>query len=200
MSLVNRVQNILMKPATEWQVIANEPDSVGRLFTGYAAILALIPLAVGILVALVLGAFVSGFAGPGMGAVSTGALLVQQIIGYILGLVMLLGMCYIVNAISPSFNGKQDLVQASKLMVYAGTAVWVSSIALIIPILGFFVWIAGIAYSIYLIYLGANPVLSVPKEKVAGFTVVVFLIYLVLFIVVALLNSMVSGYGAAPSF
>ena len=42
--LVARVQNILMRPAAEWDVIAAEPATTQGLFTGYACILALAPL------------------------------------------------------------------------------------------------------------------------------------------------------------
>src|SRR5476649_779315 len=38
--LVARVQNILMKPAAEWDVIDGETASTGGLYTGYACILA----------------------------------------------------------------------------------------------------------------------------------------------------------------
>ena len=45
-NLVTRVQNMLMKPAAEWDVIDGEAASVGSLFMGYACILAAIqPLA-----------------------------------------------------------------------------------------------------------------------------------------------------------
>ena len=39
--MLNRIINILLKPTSEWQVIANEPSSVGGIFSGYA-----IPLSV----------------------------------------------------------------------------------------------------------------------------------------------------------
>ena len=42
MSIVERAKNIIFKPADEWNVIAAEPATIGRLFTGYAMPLALI--------------------------------------------------------------------------------------------------------------------------------------------------------------
>ena len=50
--LIARVQNILMKPAAEWDVIDGEPATVGGLYTGYACILAAIPA-----IASVIGSF-----------------------------------------------------------------------------------------------------------------------------------------------
>ncbi len=196
MSIVDRVKGILLKPVDEWNVIAAEPATVGGLFTGYAAILCLIPAAVGVLAALVLGAALSQYMGGAMGALTTGALLTQAAIGYVFGLLLVLAMSYLVSAVSPSFNGKQDLVQATKVMVYSGTAAWVSSVFLIIPVLGVLVYFGGLAYSIYLIYLSLNPVLGVPKEKVAGMTVVVILAYLVGAIVFYLIQQSLTGFGA----
>jgi hypothetical protein len=41
--LTGRVQGILLRPATEWDVIAAEPATVQGLFVNYACILAAIP-------------------------------------------------------------------------------------------------------------------------------------------------------------
>ncbi len=201
MSIVDRVKGILLKPATEWEIIAQEPATVSGLFTGYAAILALIPAIIGVLAALLLGSLISSYAGAGIGALSTSALLMQQVLGYFMGLALVFGMSYLVSAISPSFNGKQDLVQATKLIVYAGTSAWVSAFFLIIPVLGIFVYLAGLAYAVYLIYLGVKPVLAVPQDKVMGMTVVIVLAYVVAAIVMYLVVQSLGGMnsmGAMP--
>jgi hypothetical protein len=51
--------------------------------------------------------------------------------------------------------------------------------------LGGLISFAAIAYGVYLIYLGLQPVLGVPKEKVAGFTVVIVLLYVVLSVIIS---------------
>ena len=56
MSIVARAKNIILNPTDEWNVIAGEPATVGGLFTGYAMILAAIPLAAGIIFTGALGA------------------------------------------------------------------------------------------------------------------------------------------------
>lgn len=195
MSIVDRVKGILFKPSEEWEIIANEPATVASLFTGYAAILALIPAIIGVLAALLLGSLIANYAGGGIGALSTSALIMQQVLGYFLGLALVLGMGFLVSAISPGFNGKQDLVQSTKLIVYAGTATWVSALFLIIPVLGILLYLAGLAYSVYLIYLGVRPLLGVPQEKVMGMTVVTVLAYIVAAIVMYLVLQGLGGAG-----
>jgi hypothetical protein len=102
-----------------------------------------------------------------------------------MSLITLYLMGIIVNSVSPSFNGKSDLHQSLKLLTYASTPTWLAGLVGWIPILGALVSFAANVYVIYLIYLGLQPVLGVPKEKVAGFTVVIVLIYVVLSLIVS---------------
>ena len=187
MSIVDRAKNILMKPSDEWDVIAGEPATVGGLFTGYAMILAALPLIGAVIFTGALGMSAAGMGGMGGGAMAMGfsAVAGMAVIGYVLSLITLYLMSMIVNAVSPSFNGKSDIVQSTKLMTYASTPTWVAGLLSWIPILGGLVSLAAIAYVVYLIYLGLKPVLGVPQEKVAGFTVVIVLIYIVLSLVVS---------------
>jgi hypothetical protein len=187
MSLVDRVKNILLQPKSEWEVIAGESTTVGGLFTGYAAILALLPVVGGIVAMGLLGISAGGMGGLGGAGLSIGlsAVVAMTVIGYVVGLAVLWLMSFIVNAVSPSFNGKSEMVQATKLMTYSSTPNWVVGlVSPFIPIVGSLLGIGAIAYAVYLIYLGLKPVLGVPQEKVAGFTVVIVLIYIVLSLVV----------------
>ena len=198
MSLVDRAKNILLSPKTEWDVIAKEDATVGGLFTGYACILALIPAIMSIIFlgALGMGSVGLGELGAMVGGLGMNFYLATAVVGYVLGLFCVWLVAIIVNAITSSFNGKQDMVQATKLMVYAGTPVWVVGLISWVPIIGGLASLAAIAYSVYLIYLGVKPVLSVPDDKVAGMTVVTVLVY----IVTSLVLSMVIGGAIVTMF
>ena len=187
MSIVDRAKNIILKPTDEWNVIAGEPATVGGLFTGYAMILAAIPLVAGIIFTGALGINAASLGGMGGGAMALGfgAIAAMAVVGYVLSLVTLFVMSFLVNAVSPSFNGKSDIVQSTKLMTYASTPTWVAGLVGWIPIMGVLISFAAIAYAVYLIYLGLQPVLGVPKEKVAGFTVVIVLLYVVLSVIIS---------------
>lgn len=187
MWIVERAKNIIFKPADEWNVIAAEPATIGRLFTGYAMPLALIPLVSAILFTGLLGISAADMMGLGGGIMSMGitAIAGMAIVSFVLSLVTLFLMATIVKLVSPSFNGTSDNVQAMKLMTYASTPSWVVALVSWIPFLGALLSFAAIAYVVYLIYLGLVPVLGVPKEKVAGFTVVIVLIYIVLTLVIS---------------
>jgi hypothetical protein len=181
MSIVNRAINILTKPAAEWEVIAKEPATVGGLFTGYACILALLPAITTVLFSGLLGIGLGGMGGAGamMAGLGIGYFVATAAAGYVVGLLVIWLVALIVKAVSPSFNGNSDMVQATKLMVYAATPSWVAGVLSWIPGLNFLIALAAMAYAVYLIYLGVRPVLDVPQEKVAGMTVVTVLIYIV---------------------
>jgi len=186
MSIVERAKNIILKPTDEWNVIASEPATIGGLFTGYAMPLALIPLVSTILFTGLLGISAADMMGFGDGMpLNLMAIAGMAILSLIVSLVSLFVMGTMVKLVSPSFNGTSDKVQAMKLMTYASTPSWVVALLSWIPFLGAVLGFAAIVYVVYLIYCGLNPVMGVPKEKIAGFTVVIVLIY----VVVALIRS-----------
>ena len=175
-----------MKPTDEWNVIASEPATIGGLFTGYAMPLALIPLVSTILFTGLLGISAADMMGFGGGMpLDLMAIAGMAILSLIVSLVSLFVMGTMVKLVSPSFNGTSDKVQAMKLMAYASTPSWVVALLSWIPFLGAVLGFAAMVYVVYLIYCGLNPVMGVPKEKIAGFTVVIVLIY----VVVALIMS-----------
>lgn len=186
MAIVERAKNIILKPTDEWNVIASEPATIGGLFTGYAMPLALIPLVSTILFTGILGISAADMMGFGDGMpLDLMATAGMAILSLIVSLVSLFVMGTMVKLVSPSFNGTSDKVQAMKLMAYASTPSWVVALLSWIPFLGAVLGFAAMVYVVYLIYCGLNPVMGVPKEKIAGFTVVIVLIY----VVVALIMS-----------
>jgi hypothetical protein len=186
MSIVQRAKNIIVKPTDEWNVIASEPATISGLFTGYAMPLALIPLVATILFTGLLGISAADMMGLGSGMpLDLMTIAGMAVVGFILSLVTLYIMGTVVKLVSPSFNGTSDKVQAMKLMTYAGTPTGVVALVSWIPFLGAMLSFAAIVYVVYLIYLGLHPVLGVPKEKIAGFTVVIVLVYVVLALVIS---------------
>jgi hypothetical protein len=186
MSIVQRAKNIIVKPTDEWNVIASEPATISGLFTGYAMPLALIPLVATILFTGLLGISAADMMGLGSGMpLDLMTIAGMAVVGFILSLVTLYIMGTVVKLVSPSFNGTSDKVQAMKLMTYAGTPTGVVALVSWIPFLGALLSFAAIVYVVYLIYLGLHPLLGVPKEKIAGFTVVIVLVYVVLALVIS---------------
>lgn len=193
MNLVQRVKGILLSPRTEWEVIDAESTTPAQLYTGYIA-----PLAAIGPIAQLIGYSVFGISVPFVGTyrVPIGSAITSAIVTYVMALAMPFLLALIIDALAPTFNGQRSQIQALKVAAYSSTASWVAGIFALIPGLRF-LSILGI-YSLYLLYLGLPVLMKSPREKAVGYTIVVILAAIVLFIVVGLVSSMflrVPGVG-----
>jgi len=180
-SLIDRVKNLLISPKSEWARIAAEPATIGGLFTGYALILALIPLIAGIVGMLV---FMPAFM-----RLSLSFIIASAVIGYVISMIVVYVMGMIISALAPTFGGTKDNVQGTKVAVYATTPVWVLGILSIFPPLSPIVYL-GYLWVIFQIYLGLGPVMKAPEDKTIVYTLVIVVIYIVL---MAVLTAVLAG-------
>jgi hypothetical protein len=175
LDLFARAKSILTTPQTEWPVIAGESTGTAALYSGYVAPLAAIsPLAtiVGNLL------FAGGLSFAASIAIGVLSFVMAFVAVYILGL--------IASKIAPSFGGKDDLAQGLKLVAYAYTAAWVAGIFSLIPALALLSLIGGI-YSLYLLYTGSSVMMGVPQERSVGYTAVVILVAIGVYIVIGII-------------
>lgn len=203
MNLVQRVQDILLRPKATWPQIDAEPADEASLYTGYVMILALIP-AVASFIGLSLigvGAFGVSMRVPVLSG------LVSMVVGYVASLVMVFVLALIVDALAPTFGGTKNRMAALKLVAYASTAGFVGGIFGLLPVLSILAALAGL-YSIYLLYTGLPVLMKCPPEKAIAYTAVAALCAIVGWMVIAALLAMLApspmrmgaaGGGAAVS-
>ncbi len=172
MALVDRARAMIVSPAREWPVVAIEPTAIKTLFTSYIIPLAAISAVCGLVGSVVLSAF---FLHSGVIAGIVGAII--QFAFAILGVTII---ALVAEALAPSFDGTKDRAQAFKWIGYAYTATWVAGFALLVPVVGSIVGLVGGLYSLYVLYLGAQPMMNVPQTKALGYTVVVVIVALVI--------------------
>jgi hypothetical protein len=190
--LVGRVKSILMTPRAEWPVIASEPATVADLYKNYIVLLAAIPAVAGFIKGSLIG--YSGFGVHVRTPVATG--LTTAIVTYLLTLGLVYVVALIVDALAPTFGGEKNPVQALKAVAYSYTASWIASIALILPVIGVLVVIAGGIYGIYLLYLGLPVTMKAPRDKAVGYTAVTIILAIVLGWVVGLVVAGMAGTAA----
>jgi hypothetical protein len=184
--LVQRVQDILLRPKPTWDVIDAEPATVKGLYTGYICILAAIGPVCG-----VIGGALFGGAGFALFA------LVGAVVSYLLALVGVYVVSLIVDALAPSFGGTKNPIQALKVVAYASTAAWVASVFNLIPFIGWIGALAGAIYSIYLLYLGLPRLMKTPDDKAAVYTLVTVAIVIVVQIVIGMVVGVFAVMGLA---
>jgi len=189
-NLLSRVQNILLKPKSEWDVIDAEPATVQSLFLGYACVLAAIPA-------------IAGAIGKFMPVCVLGIcvhynplfIVIGAVVNYVLSLAGVYGIGMVIDALAPSFGGQKDQLKAMKVAVYSFTASWLAGIFTILPMLGL-LSLVGL-YSLYLLYLGLPKLMKSPQDKAMAYTAVSILCGIVVFIVVGVIASIVMGLGVA---
>jgi len=197
MSLIERVQSILLKPKQTWPVIAEEGGDTASVFTGYVMILAAIPAICGFIGLSLIG--VGGFGVSYRVPILTGV--VQMIVSYLLSLAMVFVLALIVNGLAPTFAGTKDSLRAIKLVAYGCTAIWISGIFSLLPMIAILGVLLGL-YSIYLIYTGIAVMMRCPPEKAGAYTAVVIVCGIVVAIVIAAVVSLLGpgrgmGLGSA---
>jgi Yip1-like protein len=180
MSLMERAKNIILQPKTEWPVIDTEQTSTGALYTGY-----IIPLALIGPVAQIIGWSVFGMSLPFVGTfrIPIGYAVRTAVITYVASLISVFVLALIIDALAPTFGGQKNQMQALKVAAYSSTAAWVAGIFGIFPALAI-LGLLGL-YSLYLLYLGLPVLMKAPEDKAMGYTVVVIICAIVLWIIIA---------------
>ena len=188
MSLIERVQAILLRPKQTWPQIAAEPADVAAIYTRYVMVLAAIPAICGFV-----GWTLIGLGGPGFSfklPIATGVF--QMVVGYALSLAIVYVLALIVNALAPTFGGSKDLVAALKVVAYGSTAGFVGGVFNLLPSLAWLGLLAAL-YSVYLIYTGLPVLMRCPPEKAGAYTAVVVVCAIVAMIVLAGVSSLFIG-------
>jgi len=180
MNLIQRVQDILIKPKDTWPVIAAEGGDTASVYANYLVFLAAIPAVAGFI-----GMSLIGFGGFEFGLripVLTG--LVQMVVSYVLTLAMVFVLALIVDRLAPTFGGTKSPLNALKVVAYGSTASLVGGIVAVMPgfaILG----VVASLYTIYLIYTGLPVLMQCPVDKAGAYTAVVIVCGIVAVVVLS---------------
>jgi hypothetical protein len=186
--LVERVKAILLRPKEEWPKIAADPSTPGDIVTRYA-----IPLIAIGPIATFIGGQIFGYGAfgfsyrPGLVAGLTGA-----IVQFVTALVALVVVTLLADFLAPKFGGESNRRQAFKWVAYSCTAAWVGGVFGLIPSLALLGSLLGL-YSLYLLYVGATPVMKVPQDKAVGYTAVTVVAAVVLFWVATAVTAAVTA-------
>lgn len=191
--LIDRVKNIIMKPAAEWPVIDSEQTTAQAIYLQYVAPLAAIGAIAGFIGRSLIGISIP-FVGTYRVPFVTG--LISAIVMYALTFVSVFVVALITDALAPTFGGTKDSLKSLKVTAYSYTPAWIAAIVTIIPSLGFIAALAAL-YGIYLLYLGLPVLMKNAKDKTIGYMIVMFLCAIVVwFIIGAISAAVVGGVGA----
>lgn len=190
MNLTDRAKKIILQPKQEWQVIATETAATGQLYMSY-----IIPLAAIGPIASIIGMSLFGITVPFLGTyrVPIETAITHSILSYVFTLAGIFILALIIDALAPSFSGEKNQIQALKVAAYSCTAAWLGGVFSLIPSISILAIIPGI-YSLYLLYLGLPVQMKSPQDKALGYTIVVLIAAIVIFVVIGAVSSAFVSY------
>ena len=171
-AIFTRAKNILIQPATEWEVVKGETSDKNAVLKDYA-----LPL----IILVTIASFLGGLIFTRFGLI--GYVVTKAVIAFIVAFLGIYISAIVINELASSFGSKKDTNAAFKLVIYSFTPVFIAQIvANLIPPL-FFVAIFGL-YMIYLLWMGLGSLMETPEDKKVGYVVVsallIFVIYALL--------------------
>ncbi len=186
--ILARAKAILLDPKGTWPTIASEAATPQDLVTRYALPLIVLSALAGFIGMQVFGFSVLGITyRPGlMGG------LTSLVITVVMGVVSVVVIALIAEWLAPKFGGLADRTQAFKLVAYSMTAGWVGGLLGIFPAIAM-LGILFSLYGLYLLYLGATPLMKVPQDKAVGYTAVTVLAAIVAMFVSSMVVAAVAG-------
>lgn len=210
-SFIGRLRSLMTQPRVEWQAIAFEDISAGRLIGETALLAGVATLVVGLQIAaflaLIFAALPDDAGNPApplamLLAFAIGAPVAMIVIGTLSSILRVLMEALVARFAAPGFDGRGDYRSALKLATFAATPIW---LATMVPVFGIFLQWVGLIYSIYLLYAGSGPVLGVPRAKRGIFTGIVvvgtwvaqmavfFILYIGFYVVVFATFGLIAG-------
>jgi len=192
-SIIARAKAIILTPNEEWPRIEAEPTSISEIFTRYS-----VPLAAIGPMATFLGGQIFGYGMFGISwRPSIVAGLSMAIMSFVMALIGIVVLTLIVDFLAPKFGGTANRLSAFKLVAYSMTAAALAGVFGVIPALG---WLGLVGlYSLYLFYTGVAPMMKVPADKTAVFSVVTFVCAIVFYLVAAaVVGSLAGMIGMRP--
>ena len=194
--LVARAKELILRPASTWDVIEAEEATIEGLYRSWVMPLAAIPAVCGAVGSLAFGRFaIFGihFRPSVVGILS------RAVATYALTLACVYVLALVVDELALRFGGERSRTQAFKLAAYSGTAGWIAGVFALVPGLGGLFALLGGLYSLYLFYLGLPKLMRSDPEQTLTYFGLSLLVMIGLAILVGMLSSCVGGWGGPVS-
>lgn len=166
-NIFKRAINIMIKPKTEWDVVAKETPKIPMLIFGYSLIFTIIPV-----LSLLIGYGLVGqrihFFGYSHWETSFGTGILQSFVFIIAAFTAIIVGAVIINTLAPAFKSEKNLGRAMQLTVYSFTPVFFAGVFFTLPMLSVFAHLAGL-YGIFILLMGLPVMMKTPKNVQIGY-------------------------------
>ena len=181
-TLASRARSVLFEPRATFKEVDAEFTKPGAIWGRYVLPLAAIGPIAGAIGRLVFGQRIA--LTTLTSSVSISDAITWAIISFLLSLAAVFALTHVISLLAPGFGGQKNDVQALKVAAYASTPMWLSGFFSIYARLAM-VGVIVSAYSLYLLFVGLPIVMKVPQDRSMGYTAVVIIAAVVIFLLVS---------------
>jgi hypothetical protein len=178
--MISRVKGIMLEPRATWKEIDTEFTKSGEVWGKY-----IIPLAAIGPIAGMVGMFIFGKRVPFTSLtnpVPISTVISAGVATFVLALLSVFVLSRIISLLAPGFGGQRNDVQGLKVAAYSSTSAWLGGIFQILPALNLVSLIFAL-YSLVLLYVGLPIVMKVSKDRAMGYTAVVIIVWIVVYLI-----------------
>jgi len=178
-TMASRARAVLFEPRATFKEVDAEFTKPGDIWGKYILPLAAVGPLAGAVGRFIFGRRLGGQT-PGDPVSFTGAL-IWGLVAFVIALAAIFILTQIISQLAPGFGGQKNDVQALKVAAYASTPALIGGI---FNIHGRFYIVTIIIslYSLYLLYVGLPILMKVPKDRAMGYTAVVVIAAIVIFL------------------
>lgn len=196
--ILNHLWGLYTHPQTEWHTIDEAHDSF-RNSLSHILIVALIPSVCAYYSAVHIGWSIGVGEPITLTAASASTLSVVMYVALIAGV---FALAYLVHWMGHTFGSDPSYTTSLELAAYTSTPLFMVGLAAFYPQLWFvmLVGLAGLTYSVYLLYSGVPILMHIPKEQGFIYASSVVTVGLVLLVCVLAATAILWGSGFGPVF
>ncbi|EGN76288.1 Protein of unknown function (DUF1282) [Idiomarina sp. A28L] len=161
--ILNHIWGLYAHPVEEWKTIDQRHESL-RFSLTHILLVALIPCLVAYYASAHLGWSIGARESIYLTQNSAIAMAIAMYVGIIAGV---FALSYLIHWMAKTFGAEPTLTQSLELAAYTSTPVLMAGVAAFYPELWFvsMVFLAGVAYSVYLLYSGVPILMHIPEER-----------------------------------
>jgi len=198
--MIQHTFGLLVKPYTQWRVIAQLPESSFNTLVLYPYIMAILPA-----VAWFYGTSQVGWTvGDSEDTIKLTVSSARQIsiLFYFAMVASVTAIGYFIHWMSRTYGADSSFAKGMVIAGMMATPLYIAGLVGFYPLLwvDILVGVGAISWAVYLMYLGIPIVMDIPKERGFLFSSAVLAICMVIIICLMVGSVILWDYGAAPAF
>lgn len=196
--VLNHIWGLYAHPKDEWQTIERRHESLMYSMI-HILVVALIPAICSYYAAAHIG-WTIGVGDPIKISQSSAQLMaIAMYCALVLGV---FALAYLIQWMAKTFDSKPSFIQSLELAAYTATPMLMVGIAALFPVLWFvaLVGLAGVSYSVYLLYSGVPIMMNIPEDKGFIYSSSVVTCGLVLLVGIMAFSAVMWTMGFGPEY